>query len=146
MVTVTNRLGETERVGKVTNTIENDIIATLKEMIEALKKARKENKNKKSKPSKPSQSGKPPRTDAHRSVGRTEDDPLHAGPRQQADAGLPQVLPQPGAGPDPASFKDAKAREQYETVQSELKNLAERQQRIEKITKDLADGKNKTRD
>src|SRR5688572_27612849 len=40
-------------VGEVTQTIERDIIETLKEMIEALKKARKENEQKKKKPQEP---------------------------------------------------------------------------------------------
>lgn len=146
MVKVAKRLGKLNDVGMLTQNTEKYIIETLTEMIEALKKARKENKNKKNKPSKPGQSGKPPPQDlidllAELKMIRSMQVRVN---KQTQD--YHKFYPSQEQAPDPATFKDAKAREQYETVQSELKNLAERQQRIEKITKDLADGKNKTRD
>ena len=55
MEVVATRLKRTN-VDKVTQTIENDIIETLKEMIEALKKAQKDAKS----PPKPSKPGPPP--------------------------------------------------------------------------------------
>src|SRR5262249_17960927 len=58
MMHVQRRLEITD-VGVVTQAIEKDIIDSLKEMIEALKKARQENDNKKSPPSN-GQSGPPP--------------------------------------------------------------------------------------
>ena len=58
MKTVATRLRKTD-TGVVTVTIENQIIETLEEMIEALKKAIADNKNK-PKPGQPGQSGPPP--------------------------------------------------------------------------------------
>jgi hypothetical protein len=52
MIVVQKRLGSTD-VGKVTQAIERDIIDTLKEMIEALKKARQDLDSKKSAPGSP---------------------------------------------------------------------------------------------
>ena len=49
MVHVQRRLGVSD-VGEVTQTIEQDIIDSLKEMIEALKKAKQDLENKKSNP------------------------------------------------------------------------------------------------
>src|SRR5262249_32896773 len=56
MKNVAKRLGRVD-VGSVTQIIEQDIIATLKDMIEALKKARQDNKNP---PPPPGPSGPPP--------------------------------------------------------------------------------------
>jgi hypothetical protein len=50
MVTISGRLRKTD-VGAVTVTIENDVIATLEEMVKALQKARQENKQKQGQPS-----------------------------------------------------------------------------------------------
>ncbi len=57
MIVVQKRLGNTD-VAKVTQAIERDIIDTLKEMIEALKKARQDLDNKKNPP--PPSNGQPP--------------------------------------------------------------------------------------
>jgi len=45
--------------------------------------------------------------------------------------------------PTPAVASDGKLREQYEMIQRELRELAERQLKIEKVTSDIAKGKNK---
>lgn len=58
MMHVQRRLGVTD-VGSVTQTIEQDIIDSLKEMIEALKKAKQDLENKKNNPPPPSQSPPP---------------------------------------------------------------------------------------
>jgi hypothetical protein len=48
--------------------------------------------------------------------------------------------------PDVTVIKDVKERGQIEMVQQELKNLSDRQDNIKRITRDIATGKNKTRD
>src|SRR5262249_37642665 len=117
MTTVAGRLRRTD-TGAVTQTIENDIIATLQEMIEAMKKARKENKNPPP-PPKPGQQGPPPdqrlidmiaelkmiRSMQLRVNSRTE---IYGKQYEGEQA------------PPPASAADAKAREHYEMIQHEL--------------------------
>ena len=114
-------------------------------MIKALKKARQDNKNK-NKQSKPGQPGKPGDQDLIdllaelkmirsmqvRVNKRTED--YH------------KFYPGHEQAPDPASIKDARQREDLERVLDELKDLSERQKNIERITRDIGKGKNKTRD
>jgi hypothetical protein len=48
--------------------------------------------------------------------------------------------------PDVNAIKDKMEREQIKQVQTELKQLSERQDNIKRITRDIATGKNKTRD
>jgi tRNA(Met) C34 N-acetyltransferase TmcA len=148
MVKVQKRLTVPD-VGEITQNIEKDIIETLKEMIEALKKAQKENQQKKQKPKeqKPMEGQqKPPDQDLidllaelkmirsmqTRVNKRTED-------YHKFYPGVEQV-------PDTAAIKDAKERAQTEMVQQELKNLTDRQDKIKSITADIARGKNKVRD
>jgi hypothetical protein len=45
--------------------------------------------------------------------------------------------------PPPTTAPDTKAREQYEMIQRELHELGDRQLKIEKVTNDIAKGKNK---
>ena len=145
MVKVARRLGKQNDVGPFTQTVERYIIETLREMIEALKKARKDNK-KPPKPGKPGQSGKPPEQDlidllAELKMIRAMQVRVN---RQTAD--YHKFYPDLEQAPDPVTIKDVKQREQLESLQDELKDLGERQKKIERITKDLGNGKNKTRD
>jgi hypothetical protein len=140
MTNVATRLRKTD-TAVVTQTIENDIIATLQEMIEALKKARKDNKNQQQQP-KQSQGGQPQdqklidmlaelkmiRSMQLRVNSRTE----VYGKQYEGE----QV-------PAPSAAADAKAHDLYEMIQRELRELGERQLKIEKVTSDIAKGKNK---
>lgn len=139
MELVAARLRKTD-TGVVTVTVENQIIETLQEMIEALKKAQADNKNK-SKPGQSGQSGQPPdqklldllaelkmiRSMQKRVNSRTE---LYG--KQYAGE----------QAPPPESGSSETERERYERIQTELKNLSKRQQKIGKVTHDIATGKN----
>jgi hypothetical protein len=138
MTTVAARLRRTD-TGVVTQTIENDIIATLQEMIEALKKARKDNKNP---PPKPSQGGPPPDPrliDMLAELKMIRSMQLRVNSRTEV-YGKQYEGEQ---APPPTTAPDTKAREQYEMIQRELHELGDRQLKIEKVTNDIAKGKNK---
>lgn len=138
METVAARLRKTD-TGVVTITIENQIIETLQEMIEALKKAQADNKKKSQGQS--GQSGQPPdqklldllaelkmiRSMQKRVNARTE---LYG--KQYSGEQAPP--------PDKAGSETE--REKYERIQAELKDLSKRQQKISKVTHDIATGKN----
>jgi hypothetical protein len=142
MQTVATRLRKTD-TGVVTVTIENQIIETLEEMIDALKKAQAENK-KKGQQKPPGQSGPPPdpklidllaelkmiRSMQKRVNARTE---LYG--KQYAGEQAPP--------PEKASNNDE--RERYDRIQGELKDLSKRQQKIGKVTHDIATGKNEAK-
>ncbi len=142
---VAKRLKKTD-VGQVTQTIERDIIDTLKEMIAALKKARQDNKNKK--PPKPGQpnNGKPPDQDLIDLLAELRMIRSMQARVYKRTTDYHKFYPDLEQAPKPETVKDAKQRDELETVQGELENLAERQLKIEKVTKDLSKGKNKTRD
>ncbi|HTU23336.1 MAG TPA: hypothetical protein VMG10_35200 [Gemmataceae bacterium] len=139
METVAARLRKTD-TGVVTVTIENQIIETLQEMIEALKKAQADNK-KKSQQGQSGQSGQPPdqklldllaelkmiRSMQKRVNARTE---LYG--KQYAGE----------QAPPPEKAGSETEREKYERIQAELKDLSKRQQKISKVTHDIATGKN----
>jgi len=141
MQTVATRLRKTD-TGIVTVTIENQIIETLEEMIDALKKAIAENKKKSQSP--PGQSGPPPdpklidllaelkmiRSMQKRVNSRTE---LYG--KQYAGEQAPP--------PEKASTNDE--RERFDRIQGELKDLSKRQQKISKVTHDIATGKNEVK-
>src|SRR5262249_28679515 len=141
MINVANRL-KLNDVGEVTVAIEEDIIATLKEMIEALKKAREENKSQ-GKQGKQGQQGPP--TDPKlldmitelklilsRQMRVNERTQLYAKQYKGEQAVKPDQMP-----------SDPKERERLENIQSELKELGAQQDRIRKITSDIYKGKNK---
>jgi hypothetical protein len=141
MVTVAGRLRKTD-TGKVTVTIENDIIDTLKEMIEALKKARQDNKN----PPKPSQPGQGQKVDprlidllAELKMIRSMQLRVNARTKVYGEQYEGEQAPPPAVAPN------AKEREKYERIQSELKDLGVRQQKIGKVTSDIAKGKNEAK-
>ncbi len=141
MVTVAGRLRKTD-TGKVTVTIENDIIDTLKEMIEALKKARQDNKN----PPKPSQPGQGQKVDprlidllAELKMIRSMQLRVNARTKVYGEQYEGEQAPPPAVAPN------AKEREKYERIQSELKDLGVRQEKISKVTGDIAKGKNEAK-
>lgn len=130
MVHVQRRLGVSD-VGEVTQTIEQDIIDSLKEMIEALKKAKQGLENKKSNPSPPNQS--PPQDSKLleliqelkliRSLQvRVNTRTITYGRMYQAKEGEQTSDP---------------------NIRRELTNLSERQERIYEVTNRLAKGDNK---
>jgi hypothetical protein len=141
METVAERLRKTD-TGEVTVTIENQIIETLQEMIEALKKAQADNKPKSK--SGQSQSGQPPdpklidllaelkmiRSLQKRVNSRTE---LYGKQYSGEQA------------PPPEKASSETEREKYERIQKELKDLSKRQQKISKVTHDIATGKNESK-
>jgi hypothetical protein len=141
MVTVHARLRKTD-VGTVTITIENDIIATLKEMIEALKKARQENQ---AKQGKPSQGGGMPQD--QKLIDLIAELKMIRSMQLRVNART-QVYGKQYEGeqaPPPMAAKDDKQREHYEMIQRELKDLGGRQEKISKVTHDIATGKNENR-
>jgi len=134
MVKVSRRLRTTD-VSLFTQRIENDIIAGLKEMIEALKKARQDNQNQK--PPQPGQSGggqqnqkliellqelKMIRSLQIRVNKRTED---YAREYQGEQA------------PSSATARSPEEREKADNVNKEMKGLGERQKKIGDITDNL---------
>jgi hypothetical protein len=140
METVAIHLRKTD-TGVVTVTIENQIIETLQEMIEALKKAQADNKKKSGQSG---QSGQPPdpklidllaelkmiRSMQKRVNTRTE---LYG--KQYAGEQAPPV----------ETGKNNEERERYDRIQTELKDLSKRQQKISKVTHDIATGKNEAK-
>jgi len=144
MVTVADRLRVNQDTGEFTQKIEEDIIASLKEMIEALKKAKQESQQRKSKPSdSPPQQQKPQdqqlvdliaqlkliRSMQVRVNGRTVD--------------YSKFYPEAEQAPVPGTVQDPKKQKELETVHKELKNLADNQETIQKVITDIAKGKNK---
>jgi hypothetical protein len=111
-----------------TQHIEEDVIAALKEMIEALKKAIQENKDKKDKPPPPSNSPPPPQRlldilaelklikSMQLQLNKRTSDNGKRYPGEQADDRL---------------------------IQDELAGLAKKQTKLEEMLKDIATGKNK---
>lgn len=132
MMHVQRRLEVTD-IGLVTQAIEKDIIDTLKEMIDALKKARQELDQKKSPPPPPS-SGQPPQQDqklldqiAELKMIRSMQ--LRVNTRTET-YGKMYVAKEGEQTADPA-------------IRRELSNLSERQERIFDITNRIAKGDNK---
>ena len=133
MINVSRRLRATD-VSVFTQTIENDIIAMLKDMIEALKKARQDNQNRQ--PPKPGQGGgqsnqkliellqelKMIRSLQVKVNKRTED----YGREYQGEQ-----------APATSNAKTIEEREKVEIINKEMKNLSERQIKIRDITDNL---------
>ncbi len=124
MKTVQRRLGKAD-VGKVTQVIEDEIIATLKEMIEALKKAQQPSND----PSQPND-GKPPDpklVDKLAELKMIRSMQVRINGRTQTYAR--QYSGEQADDPD---------------IQKELRSLADRQKQIQRVTRDLSTGKNQT--
>ncbi len=142
MVTVKGRLDKTDS-GVVTVQIEDDIIGTLQEMVEALKKAIKENKGPPPPPKPPGPAGKPPKPGlideiAELKMIRSMQDKVNKRTtiygKQYPDEQLPVKVPDP------------KVSQQMESIRVELQDLSKRQDKIHKITDDIAKGKGKNND
>ena len=114
-------------VGKITQGIEEDVIAALKDMIAALKKAQKDQEGKKKKPGE-SQSGEP------------QDPPLID---MLAELRMIRTL-QMRVNTRTARYSKLIEGEQAENPElvEALRRLAERQERIHRVTRDLELGKN----
>lgn len=142
MEVIRGRLNRTD-VTRVTQAIENDVIETLKEMIDALKKAQRDMKQQQGKPGKPGQSGP---QDQKLIDQLAELKMIHAmQKRVNARTELYGNQYKGEQAPLPSFGKDAKEREHYETVQKELKDLADRQEKIGRVTRDIATGKNEAK-
>jgi hypothetical protein len=128
MVAVQRRLGKAD-VGTVTQVIEKEIIATLQEMIEALKKARQENRQQQQQqPPKPNQQGPPP-------------------PKNLIDliAELKMIRSmQIRVNNRTITYSKEYTGEQADSpdIQKELRDLATRQDKIRDVTRNIASGKN----
>jgi DNA repair exonuclease SbcCD ATPase subunit len=134
METVAVRLRKTD-TGVVTVTIENQIIDTLKEMIEALKKARSDKK---------SQGGGGGGQGPDRLLDLLAELKMIRSMQKRVNERT-EVYGKQYAGeqaPPPEVGSTPEERERYERIQNELKELSKRQLKISKVTHDLATGKN----
>jgi len=146
MIKVANRLKKNTDVGQFTQTIEKDIIESLEDMIKALKKARKDNKKKnKPKPSKPN-GGKPGDEDLIDLLAELKMIRAMQAKINKRTADYHKFYPDLEQAPDPKAIKDEAKRKDLETVHDELQSLHNRQEDLERSLKDLANGKNKTKD
>lgn len=139
MQKVAARLRQTD-VGPFTQKIENYIIDTLKEMIEALKKARAENGKKP--PGQPGPQGQPPDPKlidilAELKMIRSLQIRINRMTEDYAKEYQGEQAPAPG------QVKTPEERERAAMLLREMKGLAERQQKIGQITNDIYRGKNK---
>jgi hypothetical protein len=138
MVNVEKRLRKTDP-GATTIATEDEIIASLEEMIDALKKARRENGQQQ--PGQPGQPGQPqnqPLLQLIQELKMIRNMQLRVN-RMTETYGREYKGEQA-----PAPLKvTAEEREKAEMLQKELKGLAERQVKIYEVTNDLYKGKNK---
>src|SRR5262245_7503163 len=142
MINVAKRLRTTD-VGLVTQTIENDIIDSLKEMIEALKKAQKDQQAKKQQPPGQPPNGGPkpndPLLDLIAELKMVRSMQLRVNNRTktygQEYPGLEQT---PVADPN----MPAEQKEKLDRIHKEFRDLSDRQDKITEIVKNLHKGKN----
>ena len=127
MQSVVERLARSE-VGQLTQAVETDIIAALEEMIAAFKKAQKEMEQKQQQPGQQGQmaNGEPPLVDALAELRMIRAMQMRVNVRTQRYAELSKT-------------------EQVETPEllKALEQLAEREQRIHQITRDIVVGRNR---
>lgn len=126
MQQVVERLAQT-KVGQLTQNLEEDVIAALKEMIEALKKAQKDKEKGKKKAGQqsPGQPQDPPLVDVLAELKMIRALQMRVNTRTARYSKMVE-----GEQADSAELVDA------------LKGLAEREQRIHRVTRDLQMGKN----
>jgi len=143
MVNVAGRLRKTD-TGVVTVQIENDIIGTLQEMVEALKKAIKEAKTP-PKPPSPSKGGKPP---PQRLIDEIAELKMIRSMQEKVNKRTKLYGEQyPGEQlASPVKVSDPKLRTLVESIFTEFQDLSKRQDKIHKITDDIAKGKNQNND
>jgi hypothetical protein len=142
METVAARLRRTD-TGTVTVTIENDIIATLREMIEALKKsiADMDGPRPPKPPRPPEKPRDPPLIDPIAELKMIRALQVRINARTEVYGNQYRGE----QAPPPDSARDSKEREQYEAIQKELKDLAGRQKKISRMAHDIATAKNEVR-
>jgi len=142
MINVSRRLRKTD-TGAFTQTIEQEIIDTLKEMIEALKKAQKDQQAKKQQPQQQQQQGQPgddKLIDLIAELKMIRSLQIRVNNRTKAYA---QEYGNKEQAPLPEGTMTAEDREKYKLVLDELKDLAARQLKIYEVTEDIAKGRNK---
>ena len=143
MNTTAGRLRRAD-VGEVTVAIENDIIDALKEMVAALKKARKDNQEPKPPmpPMPPSSGGQPPdqrlidmiaELKMIRSMQIRVNNRTTIYGKQIAGEQVPNI----------SKVADLKEKEKALGARKEFKDLSTRQQKLSKVTEDIAKGRNK---
>jgi hypothetical protein len=137
MELVAEHLRKTD-TGVVTVTIEDQIIDTLKEMIEALKKAQSDKK------SQNGQSGQSGMQQPDRLLNLLAELKMVRSMQKRVNERT-EVYGKQYAGeqaPPPENGSNAEQRERYERIQNELRDLSKRQLKISKVTHDIATGKN----
>lgn len=124
MQEIVERLAQT-KVGQMTQSLEEDVIAALKEMIEAFKKAQKDKEKKKAGQQSPGQQQDPPLVDV------------------LAELKMIRAL-QMRVNTRTARYSKMIEGEQVDSAElvAALKELAQREQRIHQVTRDLQMGKN----
>jgi hypothetical protein len=141
MTNVERRLRRVD-VGLVTQAIEKDIIDTLLEMIEALKKARQQNQQQQGQPGE-GQQGQPQDQkliDLIAELKMIRNMQIRVNDRTKMYG---RYYPEAEQVPDLSKLQDKGEVETAEMVQRELKNLSDRQDKIREITNNIAKGKNK---
>jgi hypothetical protein len=126
----------------VTQAIEKDIIDTLLEMIEALKKARQQNQQQQGQPGE-GQQGQPQDQkliDLIAELKMIRNMQIRVNDRTKMYG---RYYPEAEQVPDLSKLQDKGEVETAEMVQRELKNLSDRQDKIREITNNIAKGKNK---
>lgn len=130
MQQVSERL-DAAHVGRITQNIEEDIIAALKEMIEALQKAQKDLDKKRQQPPQPGNPQDPPLVDALAELKMIRALQMRVNTRTQRYARLLDNVDDPVGQATVPELQDA------------IKKLAEKEQRIYEITRDVVLGKNR---
>ncbi|MSR31577.1 MAG: hypothetical protein EXR99_08740 [Gemmataceae bacterium] len=140
MHTVAGRLRRAD-TGSVTVTIENDIIDSLREMVEALKKARKDNQQ----PPMPPMPGSPGQPPDQRLIDMIAELKMIRSMQVRVNNRTTMYGKQFDGEQVPplAIAKDDKDKEKVATARKEFKDLSERQQKLGKVTDDIAKGRNK---
>ena len=131
-------------VGEETVRIEDDIIATLKEMIESLKKAQQDNKNRK--PPMPGQPGQQnPGQQDQRLIDQISELKMIRSMQVQINKRTESYGRKFDGeqAPDPMGAADPRAKAQAEQVLKEIRDLGRRQDKIGKVTRDISLGRNK---
>src|SRR5205823_5887512 len=121
-----------------------DIIASLEDMVEALKKARKDNQDQnKPQPPKPSGPQGPPKPQdliseiQELKMIRAMQERVNKRTEVYGRQYDKEQLPEPPEG------ADGKVVDHYDRIKQELKDLGTRQDKIKKVTNDIYTGKNK---
>jgi hypothetical protein len=142
MINVAGRLRKTD-VGTVTVAVENDIISTLQEMVEALKQTRKNNQSPPMPPPPPGEQGPPPDQKLISQIAELK--MIRSMQMKVNNRTTLYGKEYPGLEQAPAvgEAKTDAEREHREMIQRELKELAGSQEKISKVTDDISKGKNK---